>query len=78
MSQGFWWDRRPACLFAVDRRDACPTEEPPPTRLQRATSLVGDGGTLDVIATYTAMIDVREAAARRAGVGSYWESGGAS
>ena len=46
--------------------------------LDAALSLVGDGGTLDVIATYTAMIDVREAAARRAGVGSYWESGGAS
>ena len=30
-------------------------------------------GTLDVIATYTAMIDVRGAVARRAGVGSYWE-----
>ncbi len=31
------------------------------------------GARLDVVATYTAMIDVREALARRAGVGAYWE-----
>ncbi len=42
--------------------------------LDAALALVGEGGTLDVIATYTAMIAVREAAAARAGVGSYWES----
>jgi len=31
------------------------------------------GGRLDVVATYTAMIDAREALARRAGVAAYWE-----
>ena len=30
-------------------------------------------GTLEVIATYTAMIEVREAVATRAGAAAYWE-----
>lgn len=40
--------------------------------LDAALALVPAGGTLDVVATYTAMIDVREAVARRAGAASYW------
>src|SRR5690606_39073202 len=42
--------------------------------LDAALGLTPAGGVLDVIATYTAMIDVREAVARRAGARSYWES----
>ena len=41
--------------------------------LDAALERTPEGATLDVIATYTAMIDIREAVARRAGVGSYWE-----
>lgn len=42
--------------------------------LDAAMARVPAGSTLDVIATYTAMLDVREQVARRAGVGAYWES----
>lgn len=42
--------------------------------LDAALDAVPAGGRLDVVATYTAMLDVREALARRAGVASYWES----
>jgi len=40
--------------------------------LDAALARTPAGGTLDVVATYTAMIDVREVVAARAGVASYW------
>lgn len=42
--------------------------------LDRALEVTPVGARLDVVATYTAMLDVREALARRAGTASYWES----
>ncbi|RLT34629.1 MAG: Mur ligase family protein [Chloroflexi bacterium] len=42
--------------------------------LDAALARTPPGGRLDVVATYTAMLDVREALARRAGVGAYWEA----
>ena len=41
--------------------------------LDIALETVKPGEQLDVVATYTAMIDIREVLARRAGVASYWE-----
>jgi len=41
--------------------------------LDAALARTPPGGRLDVVATYTAMMDVRAALARRAGVGAYWE-----
>ncbi len=46
------------------------------TALDAALDAVQPGHRLDVVATYTAMLDVREALARRAGVASYWEATG--
>lgn len=43
--------------------------------LDAAFARTPPGGRLDVVATYTAMIEVRAALARRAGVGAYWEGG---
>lgn len=40
--------------------------------LDSALGHTPSGARLDVVATYTAMIEVREALARRAGVGAYW------
>ncbi|MEX2372766.1 MAG: MurT ligase domain-containing protein, partial [Dehalococcoidia bacterium] len=40
--------------------------------LDAALERTPEGGTLDVIATYTAMIEVREMVAARAGVAAYW------
>ncbi|MGE3856808.1 MAG: MurT ligase domain-containing protein [Dehalococcoidia bacterium] len=42
--------------------------------LDAALARTPPGGRLDVVATYTAMMDVRGALARRAGVGAYWEA----
>ena len=42
--------------------------------LDAALARTPSGARLDIIATYTAMIDVRAALARRAGVGAYWEA----
>lgn len=42
--------------------------------LDAALARTPPGGRLDVVATYTAMMDVRAALARRAGVGAYWEA----
>jgi lipid II isoglutaminyl synthase (glutamine-hydrolysing) len=42
--------------------------------LDVALAATPEGARLDVIATYTAMLDVREALARRAGTASYWET----
>ena len=41
--------------------------------LDAALARTASGERLDVVATYTAMIDVRAALAKRAGVGAYWE-----
>ncbi len=41
--------------------------------LNAALAETPEGGTLDIVATYTAMIDVREVVAARAGAGAYWE-----
>jgi hypothetical protein len=43
------------------------------TALDEALSSTPPGARLDVVATYTAMIEVREALASRAGVAHYWE-----
>ena len=42
--------------------------------LDAALARTPSGGRLDIVATYTAMIDVRAALAKRAGVGAYWEA----
>jgi UDP-N-acetylmuramyl tripeptide synthase len=42
--------------------------------LEEALERTPEGGRLDVVATYTAMIEVREALAARAGAGHYWET----
>ncbi len=42
--------------------------------VETALARTPPGGRLDVVATYTAMMDVRVALARRAGVGAYWEA----
>ncbi len=42
--------------------------------LDAALARTAPGARLDVVATYTAMMDVRAALARRAGVGAYWEA----
>jgi lipid II isoglutaminyl synthase (glutamine-hydrolysing) len=43
--------------------------------LDAALERTPPGGRLEVLATYTAMLDVRESLARRAGAGAYWERG---
>ncbi len=45
--------------------------------LDRALALTPEGGRLDVVPTYTAMLPVREALASRTGVGPYWDREGA-
>ncbi len=57
-------------LAGVDPAAVVPDTE---TALDSALRRTPHGARLDVVATYTAMIDVREALARRAGVGAYWE-----
>lgn len=57
-------------LAGVDPAAVVPDTE---AALDDALSRTPPGARLDVVATYTAMIDVREALARRAGVGAYWE-----
>ena len=42
--------------------------------LDAALGATPAGGTLDIVATYTAMIDVREVVAARAGERAYWEA----
>ncbi|MBM4410790.1 MAG: DUF1727 domain-containing protein [Chloroflexi bacterium] len=57
-------------LAGVDPAAVVPDTE---AALDDALRRMPPGARLDVVATYTAMIDVREALARRAGVGAYWE-----
>ena len=42
--------------------------------LDAALGATPEGARLDVVATYTAMLDAREALARRSGTASYWET----
>jgi hypothetical protein len=42
--------------------------------LDAALAATPVGARLDLIATYTAMLDVRESLARRSGASSYWET----
>ncbi len=77
--------RRPRLIAAGDRADDFalrwhlagiePHAVVPDTEAAVALALEATppGGRLDVVATYTAMLDVREVLARRAGVASYWE-----
>jgi len=44
------------------------------TRKREALALVPPGGRLDVLATYTAMLELREMVAARAGTQHYWEA----
>ncbi|RJQ10596.1 MAG: DUF1727 domain-containing protein [Dehalococcoidia bacterium] len=57
-------------LAGVDPAAVVPDTE---VALDDALRRTPPGARLDVVATYTAMIDVREALARRAGMGAYWE-----
>ena len=57
-------------LAGIDPAAVIPDTE---AALDDALGRTPRGVRLDVVATYTAMIDVREALARRAGVGAYWE-----
>ncbi len=57
-------------LAGIDPAAVIPDTE---AALDAALGRTPRGARLDVVATYTAMIDVREALARRAGVGAYWE-----
>ena len=77
--------RRPALIASGDRADdlalrwhlagieASAVVPDTEAGVEVALNAVRPGGRLDVIATYTAMLEVREALARRSGVASYWE-----
>ena len=60
-------------LAGIDPAAVIPDTE---AALDAALGRTPPGARLDVVATYTAMIAVREALARRAGVGAYWEKAG--
>ena len=78
-------DHRPVLVAAGDRADDCalrwriagiePRVVVPDTEaaVDAALRAVSPGDRLDIVATYTAMLDVREVLAQRAGVASYWE-----
>lgn len=57
-------------LAGVDADAVVPDTE---AAVDLALEATRSGHRLDVVATYTAMLDVREAFARRAGVAAYWE-----
>ena len=77
--------RSPTLVAAGDRADDCALRwriagiEPrvvvadTEAAVDAALRAVSPGDRLDIVATYTAMLDVREALARRAGVAAYWE-----
>jgi UDP-N-acetylmuramyl tripeptide synthase len=76
--------RQPTLIVAGDRADAFalrwhlagidPSAVVSQTEAALDTALraLNPGDRLDIVATYTAMLDVRESLARRAGVASYW------
>jgi UDP-N-acetylmuramyl tripeptide synthase len=53
--------------------DDIPVEKRAGAALQRAIEATPEGGTLWVVPTYTAMLEVREIIAKRAGAGQFWE-----
>ncbi|MEX2375837.1 MAG: MurT ligase domain-containing protein, partial [Dehalococcoidia bacterium] len=70
-----------ALRFAVAGIEPDAVVSPVPGALDDGLRRTPLGGTLDVVATYTAMLEVREEVARRTGTGAYWDvaaEGGAS
>jgi lipid II isoglutaminyl synthase (glutamine-hydrolysing) len=56
------------------RGGAAPRVEPEPAQaLKQALAATPNGGTLYVIPTYSAMLEVRDLLARWAGRGAFWE-----
>jgi UDP-N-acetylmuramyl tripeptide synthase len=53
--------------------DDVPVERATAAALERALAATPDGGTLYVVPTYTAMLEVRELLAKRAGRATFWE-----
>ena len=58
-------------LAGIEPRSVLPVTE---EALDAALAATPAGARLDLIATYTAMLDVRESLARRSGASSYWET----
>jgi hypothetical protein len=58
-------------LAGIEPRSVLPDTE---AALDASLAATPEGARLDVIATYTAMLDVREVLARRSGTASYWET----
>jgi UDP-N-acetylmuramyl tripeptide synthase len=58
-------------LAGIEPRSVLPVTE---EALDAALAATPVGARLDLIATYTAMLDVRESLARRSGASSYWET----
>jgi len=69
------WDMALRLKYAGFYRDeASPRVEPEPAQaLKQALAATPEGGTLYVIPTYTAMLQVRDLLARWAGRGAFWE-----
>jgi UDP-N-acetylmuramyl tripeptide synthase len=53
--------------------DDVPVERATAPALERALAATPEGGTLYVVPTYTAMLEVRELLAKRAGTSKFWE-----
>ncbi len=82
-------DRAPVLVCAGDRADdfalrwsiagvePAAVERDTERALDLALERTPPGGRIEVLSTYTAMIDVRAALARRSGVAAYWERGDA-
>jgi lipid II isoglutaminyl synthase (glutamine-hydrolysing) len=71
------WDMALRLKYAgvSDNGSASPLVEPQPAEaLKQALQTTPEGGTLYVIPTYTAMLQVRDLLARWAGRGAFWES----
>lgn len=62
-----------ALRFAVAGIEPDAVVAPTADAVDEALHRTPPGGTLDIVATYTAMVSVRGEVARRAGVGAYWE-----
>jgi lipid II isoglutaminyl synthase (glutamine-hydrolysing) len=67
-----------ALRFAIAGIEADHVTNDTTVALDEALGRTPTRGTLDVVATYTAMIGIREAVAARAGVSSYWSRPGAT
>ena len=55
--------------------DVVPAQRETAPALRRALAATPPGGTLYIIPTYTAMLEVRELLAKRGGAGKFWEDG---